>query len=142
MKESYVIPRNGDVTVAYFGRHEHVTEGIKWDMIQSILNEDFQGEFIIKGEELFEGSYATDVDNATQYIWVGYENCPVGTDRIRKFGTINGKLVFIKEKDFSIHEFDLKYTCYIIQDEYQKILDLAIIIIICCICMRNNYVFS
>lgn len=123
VKESYVIPTSGEVTVAYLDYHERVTEGIKWDMIQSILNEDFQGEFVIKDEELFEGSYDTNINYATNYIWVGYENCPVGTDIIGKFGKINEKLVFIKEKDFSINEFDLKYTCYIIKDEYQELFD-------------------
>ena len=121
VKESYVIPTEGEVTVAYFGWHERVTKGIKWEMLQSILNEDFQGEFIIKGEELFEGSYASDVDNATQYIFVGYEDCPVGTDVIGKFGNINGKLVFIKSENFNIKEYDLKYTCYILKDEYQEL---------------------
>ena len=121
VKESYVIPTEGEVTVAYLGWHERVTNGIKWKMIQSILNEDFQGEFIIKGKENFEGSYTSDVDNATQYIFVGYEDCPVGTDVIGKFGKINGKLVFIKSEDFNIKEYDLKYTCYILKDEYQEL---------------------
>lgn len=114
VKESYVIPTSGEVTVAYLDYHERITEGIKWEMIQSILNDDFQGKFIIKGNE---------IEKATRFIWVGYEDCPVGTDRIGKFGNINGKLVFIKIKDFNIDRYDLKYTCYIIKDEYQELFD-------------------
>lgn len=114
VKESYVIPTSGEVTVAYLDYHERITEGIKWEMIQSILNDDFQGKFIIKDNE---------IEKATRFIWVGYEDCPVGTDRIGKFGNINGKLVFIKIKDFNIDRYDLKYTCYIIKDEYQELFD-------------------
>ena len=44
VKESYVIPTDGEVTVAYLGWHERITKGIKWEMLQSILNDDFQGE--------------------------------------------------------------------------------------------------
>ena len=114
VKESYVIPTSGEVTVAYLDYHERITEGIKWEMIQSILNDDFQGKFIIKGNE---------IEKATRFIWVGYEDCPVGTDRIGKFGYINGKLVFIKIKDFNIDRDDRKFTCYIIKDEYQELFD-------------------
>lgn len=124
VKESYVIPTSGEVNVAYLEYNQRITESIKLEMIQSIINDDFQGEFIIKGKALSEENYYyTDVDNATDYIWVGYNDCPVGTDPIGKLGKINGKLVFIKIKDFDFNEYDRKFTCYIIKDEYQELFD-------------------
>lgn len=126
VKESYVIPTSGEVNVAYLEYNQRITRSIKLEMIQSIINDDFQGEFIIKGEALSEGNYYyTDVDSATDYIWVGYNDCPVGTDRIGKLGKINGKLVFIKIKEFDFNEYDRKFTCYIIKDEYQELFDFS-----------------
>ena len=119
VKESYVIPTSGEVNVAYLDYNQRITEGMNWEMIQSILNDDFQGEFIIKSK----ATYFTDITNATRFIWVGYEDCPVGTDRIGALGKINGKLVFIKMKDFNIDNPSRKFTCYIIKDEYQELFD-------------------
>ena len=117
VKESYVIPTEGEVGVVFLGRHERVTRGIKWNMVQSILNEDFDGEFVVKGKKIVEDcGYVSDVTEATEYIFVGYEDCPVGTDVIGKFGIINRKLVFIKDEE--LIEEDLKYTCYILKEEY------------------------
>ena len=117
VRESYVIPTEGEVGVAYLWR-ERVTEGIKWDMVQSILNNDFQGDFTIMAEAKSEYG-ATDVMNIVKSIRIGYEDCPVGTDWIGCFGNINGKLVFIKVDDYV--DGDLKYTCYILKDEYQDL---------------------
>ncbi|MBQ9086057.1 MAG: hypothetical protein IJY47_02600 [Clostridia bacterium] len=97
VRESYVIPTEGGVSVAYLGR-ERVADGVKWNMVQSILNQDFQGEFTIAAEvqNKHENEFTTNVMNAVKSIKVGYEDCPVGTDWIGSFGNINGKLVFIK----------------------------------------------
>ena len=120
VKESYVIPTEGEVTVAYLWR-ERVTDGAKWDMVQSILNGDFQDEFTIKAkiEREYEDGFNTNIWNAVNPLRIGYEDCPVGTDWIGSFGSINGKLVFIKSED--LKDDDVKYTCYILKDEYQEL---------------------
>ena len=117
VRESYMIPTEGEVGVAYLWR-ERVTAGVKWDMVQSILNNDFQADFTIMAEAKSEYG-ATDVMNVVKPIKIGYENCPVGTDWIGCFGNINGKLVFIEADDYA--DGDLKYTCYILKDAYQEL---------------------
>ena len=110
VKESYVIPTAGKLSVAYCG-HERITGGKKRSMLQSIFDEAYQGSFVIKTNDRF------DISNGTKNIYVGYEDCPVGTDWIGCLGNINDRLVFIKEED--VRDEDLRYTCYILKDEYQ-----------------------
>lgn len=114
MKESYKIPTSGKLNVAYCN-HERITEGEKLSMVQSILDENYQGNFVIKTDA------EADIYNATNDIYVGYEDCPVGTDRIGSIGNINGSLVFIKAEDMK--NGDLQYTCYILNDEYQDLFE-------------------
>lgn len=112
VKESYMIPAEGAVGVAYLQR-ERVTDGIKLNMVQSILDEDYQGSFTVKtGSE-------SEIYAATKEIHVGYGDCPVATDWIGAFGNINGYLVFIKAADMK--DQDLEYTCYILKSEYQEL---------------------
>ena len=112
VRESYVIPTYGTVSVAYL-RRERVTVGVKWDMVQSILHNDFSSEFLVKSDNI------QDIASATSSIYVGYEDCPVGTELIGYFGNINGKLVFIKAED--IRDNDTVYTCYILKEKYQSL---------------------
>lgn len=112
VKESYVIPTSGKAGVAYYGR-ERITDGEKWGLVQSILGGEYKGSFVIKTNDRF------DIANATESIYVGYEDCPVGTDWLGYMGNINGHLVFIEKED--VREEDLRYTCYILKDEYQKL---------------------
>lgn len=120
VRESYVIPTEGEMGVAYLDK-ERVTEGIKWDMVHSILNRDFQGEFRIEAEILnqYENEFTTNIWNAVKPIKIGYEDCPVGTDWIGSFGMINGFLVFIDAED--LKENNLEYTCYILKHEYRDL---------------------
>jgi hypothetical protein len=120
VKESYIIPTEGDLNVAYLGR-ERVAEGIKWDMVHSILNQEFQGEFTIEAEIIsqYENEFTTNIWNAVEPIKIGYEDCPVGTDWIGSFGMINGFLVFIEAED--LKENNLEYTCYILKHEYRDL---------------------
>lgn len=112
VKESYIIPTEGAVGVAYLWR-ERVTDGIKFNMVQSILNEDYQGSFTVKTDS------ESEIYSATKEIHIGYGDCPVGTDWIGAFGNINGHLVFIKAEDMK--DRDLEYTCYILKGEYQEL---------------------
>jgi hypothetical protein len=112
VKESYVIPTSGKLNVAYCN-HERIADGEKLQMVQSILGKDYQGSFVIKTKDEF------DIYNATKDLYVGYEDCPVGTDRIGSIGNINGYLVFIAAEDMK--DADLQYTCYILHEEYQDL---------------------
>lgn len=112
VKESYIIPTSGKLNVAYCD-HERITDGEKLRMVYSILDENYQGSFIIETDNRF------DIFNATKSIQLGYEDCPVGTDWIGAIGNINGYLVFVKAEE--MRNEDLQYTCYILQDEYQEL---------------------
>ena len=110
VKESYKIPAEGEAGVAYLWQ-ERVTGGVKFDMVQSILDENYQGSFTVKSES------ESEIYSAAKSIYVGYGDCPVGTEWIGEFGNINGYLVFIKAADMK--DQYLTYTCYILKDEYQ-----------------------
>ena len=112
VKESYVIPTGGKLNVAYCDQ-ERITDGIKLQMIQSILDGVYQGSFIVKtdGER--------DIFNAIKTVKVGYEDCPVGTDWLGGIGNINGYLVFVEAED--LRESNVEYYCYVLQEEYQKL---------------------
>ena len=112
VKDSYEIPTSGKLNIAYCN-HERITNGEKLCMVQSILDENYKSSIVIKTNA------EPDIYNATKDIYVGYEDCPVGTDRIGAIGNINGHLVFIKTED--LKNGDLQYTCYILNDEYQDL---------------------
>lgn len=114
VRESYVIPTEGDIGVVYLD-HKRFTDGDEMEMVLSIVNEDFKDSFVVKTENMFEMS------SATESIRVGYEDCPVGTDWIGVIGNINGFLVFVDREDMK-DEDDLQYTCYVLKDEYQDLL--------------------
>ncbi len=112
VKESYVIPTSGKLNVAYCA-HERITDGEKRSMVQSILDEEHPDSFVVKSD------VEEAIHNATKDIYVGYEDCPIGTDWIGSIGNINGHLVFVKAED--IKDRDRKYTCYILKEEYQDL---------------------
>ncbi|MDD4163720.1 MAG: hypothetical protein PHD46_00155 [Eubacteriales bacterium] len=112
VKKSYDIP-SGDVNVAYIGE-QRVTDGPEWSMVESIIKHDFAGDFAIINDN------ETDIYNATKEIFVGYGNCPVGTDKIGVCGNINGQLVYIAFED--LVDSNLQYRCFILKDEFQNIL--------------------
>lgn len=112
VKESYEIPDSGKLNVAYC-EYERIADGEKLHMVQSILDDDFQGSFVIKTDA------ESEINNATKSIYVGYEDCPVGTEWIGAIGNINDRLVFIKTEDMK--DGDLRYTCYILNSEYQEL---------------------
>ena len=58
--------------------------------------------------------------SATDSLYVGYGDCPVGTQWIGRVGNINGKLVFVTVEDMK--DGDLNYTCHILEDKYQDLL--------------------
>lgn len=113
VKESYVIPTQGDLNVAYLD-HERITEGKKWEMTEYILAGEFAGSFIVQTNAMGE------LPSATDSLYVGYGDCPVGTHWLGRVGNINGKLVFVKADDMK--DDDLIYTCYVLEDEYQDLM--------------------
>lgn len=113
VREAYSIPTGGKLNVAYCN-HERITDGDKLAMVQSILDADFQGSFVVKTET------SSDIYNAMKNVYVGYEDCPVGTDQIGSIGNINGRLVFIAEEEL-VNGGDLQYTCHVLKDEYQAL---------------------
>ncbi len=112
VKESYNIPKNGELTVAYID-YEQITKGNKWKLIKSIQKKDFKGSFRIKTKDI------ADIFNATSPIYFGYNDCPVGTDRIGYMGIINERLIFIKANE--IYSENLEYTCHILKEEYKSL---------------------
>lgn len=118
VKESYVIPTSGKLNVVYYN-HERITpastDNEKWNLAQSIRNNDFSGSFVI------QATSPNDIYNATKSVYFGYEDCPLGTDFIGGIGIINEQLVFIKKS--SLKSCELIYTCYILNDEYQHLFE-------------------
>lgn len=109
VKESYVIPTQGELNVAYLD-YERITEGEKFKLVQSILAGEFQNSFTVKTNAVAEMASATDS------LYVGYGDCPVGTHWLGRVGNINGKLVFVTAEDMK--DGDLFYTCKVLGDEY------------------------
>ncbi len=112
VRESYVIPKDGELTVAYID-YEKITKDEKWEMIKSIQQKDFQGSFNVKTKEI------ADIFNATKPVYFGYKDCPVGTDRVGYVGIINEQLIFIKANE--IYSEKLEYTCHILKNEYKAL---------------------
>ena len=113
-KESYVIPTEGKLNVAYFD-YERITDGEKFKFTQSVLAGEFEESFTVKTDSIGE------LPSATDSLYVGYGDCPVGTQWLGRVGNINGELVFVTAEDMK--DGDLVYTCYVVGDEYQNLLN-------------------
>ena len=117
VKESYVIPTEGELNVAYLD-YERITDGEKFKLVQSILAGEFAESFIVKTNGIGE------MPSATDSLYVGYGDCPVGTQWIGRVGNVNGKLVFVSAEDMK--DGDLLYTCYVVGDEYQDLMNKSV----------------
>ena len=114
VKESYEILTEGKLNVAYLD-YERITDGEKFKLVQSILAGEFAENFVVKTNGVGE------MPSATDSLYVGYGDCPVGTQWLGRVGNVNGKLVFVTAED--IKDGDLVYTCYVVEDEYQTLLN-------------------
>ena len=117
VKESYVIPTEGELNVAYLD-YERITDGEKFKLVQSILAGEFTDRFTVQTKGNGE------LPSATDSLYVGYGDCPVGTQWIGRVGNINGKLVFVTAEDMK--DGDLIYTCLVVGDEYQDLMNKSV----------------
>ena len=114
VKESYEIPTEGKLNVAYLD-YERITDGEKFKLVQSILAGEFAEHFVVKTNGVGE------MPSATDSLYVGYGDCPVGTQWLGRLGNVNGKVVFVTAEDMK--DGDLVYTCYVVGEEYQTLLN-------------------
>ncbi len=102
VKKLYTIPTEGNVGVVYIDSKRY-TDNEFIDAINYLLNEKIDEKFYIK---------TNNIAHYAKKIYVGYEDCPVGTDYVGMVGNINDKLVYIKPKKYESGE--QTYCCYII----------------------------
>lgn len=118
VKKSYNIPTQGSINVVYIDKHRYTNNENLKNTIQFLLNTEISDGFEIKTDNIYY--YA-------ESIYIGYENCPVGTEYIGMIGYINDELVYIKPTE-RLHASDgsfakQTYYCYIIPGQYKTILD-------------------
>ena len=120
VKESYIIPQSGNINVVYIDDYRYTNEDIK-NFANYLINEELSDNFKIITDKIYSIS-----------IYIGYEDCPVGTEKIGELCYINDKLVYIKAKKYNNEEpenseelennTDKVYTCYVVPEKYVKAL--------------------
>ena len=117
VKESYEIPLSGEINVVYFMYdRERYEEGAAKDLAAYINKGGSEGDFTIM---------ARHSEMQLTMIWVGYEDCPVGTDCIAYVARINGKLVWIEPEvpaDQLDYQQQIPRYCHILPDEFADLL--------------------
>ena len=115
IKSSYIIPKSGNIGVVYFNDYRYTDDDIK-SAIKYLINENLGDSFNITTNNIYS--------NMTN-IYVGYEDCPVGTEDAGKLGYINNKLSYIKPIEYNYNDYeelgedkDKVYTCYVVPEKY------------------------
>ena len=112
VKESYSIPKSGNINVIYIDNTRYTNNDIK-SAVDFLINEDLSESFKI-----------TTTDICSEGIYIGYEDCPVGTEKVGELCYINEKLVYIKSIKYNNEELenskDKVYTCYVVPEKHVK----------------------
>ena len=112
VKESYIIPKSGNIYVVYIGNDRYTNNDIK-SAVNFLINEDLSESFKI-----------TTTNICSEGIYIGYEDCPVGTEKVGELCYINEKLVYIKSIKYNNEELenskDKVYTCYVVPEKHVK----------------------
>lgn len=119
VKKSYTIPTQGSINVVYIDNYRYTNNVELKNAIYFLLNTEINDGFKIKTDNIYH--YAKEV-------YIGYDDCPVGTEYIGMIGYINEKLVYIKptERIYSGNGSPEEqiYYCYIIPNQYKAALDI------------------
>ena len=112
VKESYIIPKSGNINVIYIDNTRYTNNDIK-SAVDFLINEDLSESFKI-----------TTTNICSEGIYIGYEDCPVGTEKVGELCYINEKLVYIKSIKYNNEELenskDKVYTCYVVPEKHVK----------------------
>lgn len=100
--------------MVYIWKYRYTDDSLK-DAIKYLLNNEIIEKFNIKTDN---------IHYYTEDVYIGYENCPVGTEYIGMVGYVNDKFVYIKPterkyKDSGAPDEQI-YCCYIIPSEYKE----------------------
>lgn len=115
VKDSYIIPTEGNINVVYIDNKRYTDVELK-NAVEYILNNEIHEKFNILTDNIYH--YAKE-------IYIGYEDCPVGTEWIGMIGYVNGKLVYVKPteriyKDTGAPDEQI-YCCYVIPSLYIEV---------------------
>lgn len=120
VREDYTIPVEGNVSCAYIGSMmERTTDKEILQALTEILQNDYTD-----GTPIFLSNHKDEKGNF-KHIVVGYEDCPVGTDRsIYYIGEIDSKWVIIFRNELGEWEDDeLPAVYYELDPAYGKIFE-------------------
>ena len=114
VKDSYVIPTEGNINVVYIDDERYTDVEFK-NAVEYILNDEIHEKFNILTDNIYHHA---------KEIYIGYEDCPVGTEFIGMIGYANNKLVYIKPteriyKDKGTPDEQI-YCCYVIPSPYKE----------------------
>lgn len=116
VREDYVIPTEGEITVLYFENHRITDPGFI-RMIEELSIALPEETFTVRYDEMLP----------SKCVRVGYEGCPVGTHLGGYFALINGKFVLLTDPNPNYKEgaeFDTKdYVCYVLSEKHAKVLE-------------------
>lgn len=117
VKSSYNIPTDGNINVVYIGRERYNGKEFN-DAINYLLYEKITEKINIKTDNIYH--YA-------KSVYVGYEDCPVGTEYIGMVGYVNDELVYIKPTEYKYTDTGAPdeqiYCCYIIPSQYKNVFE-------------------
>lgn len=93
VREDYEIPKSGNITVVIWN-HQRITDSDFLKVMNQLMS--------IEPESKMYGILTSEIHGHTDRsyldsLWVGYENCPVGTDHKGFLGTYEGKWVFVDQ---------------------------------------------
>lgn len=115
VRSTYIIPKSGNIGVVYFNNYRYTDDDIK-TAIKYLINENLGDGFNITTNNIY---------SSMTNIYIGYEDCPVGTEDAGKLGYINNKLSYIKPIEYNYNNYeelgedkDEVYTCYIVPEKY------------------------
>lgn len=116
-KKTYKIPESGKINVVYID-HERYDGAEFGDAVKFLKNGGITGSFDFK---------TNNIEHYVKRVYVGYEDCPVGTEYLGMVGYIENKFVFIKPtktiyKENGARE-DQTYTCYPVPKQYERVFE-------------------
>ena len=117
VKSSYHIPTEGNINVVYISTKRY--NGKEYDdAIKYLLDEEITEKMNIITDNIYH--YA-------KKVYVGYEDCPVGTEYIGMVGYVNDELVYIKPTERKYTDTGAPdeqiYCCYIIPGKYKNVFE-------------------
>jgi hypothetical protein len=116
VREDYVIPTEGEITVVYLDGRFRYTIRKLCTMITELRTDPPAETFTVRTDAIYR--YAESVS-------VGYEGCPIATQFVGYLGNINEKWIFIPPTEIRYENdgyVEREFVCYVIPEKYHDIL--------------------